>query len=147
MSLTEQQIERYSRNILLPQGGGGMGAESRVGDRMEEWAPATELIHIAEAVRRLFDRLGDRRNRRKARLRFAVERLGADAFRALLRETVQAVTDEGTPACLAALEVAAAPADPKGDFRTLLKQAAGQDVLSIRAIGGGHWRVAIRKNA
>jgi sulfite reductase (ferredoxin) len=54
--------------------GGGMGAESRVADRMEEWVAASEVVRIAEAVRRLFDRLGDRRNRRRARLRFARNR-------------------------------------------------------------------------
>ena len=56
--------------------GGGMGAESRVADRMEEWVPAAQVVRIAEAVRRLFDRMGDRPNRRRARLRFAVERVG-----------------------------------------------------------------------
>ena len=115
--------------------GGGMGAESRVGDRMEEWVPATEVIRIAEAVRRLFDRLGDRRNRRKARLRFAVERLGHEAFRNLLRETVQTVTAEGTPAGPADIDLAEAPAEPQGDYRSLLAPAEGLSVLHQRQPG------------
>ncbi|MEI8243149.1 MAG: sulfurtransferase TusA family protein [bacterium] len=115
--------------------GGGMGAESRVGDCMEEWVPATEVIRIAEAVRRLFDRLGDRRNRRRARLRFAVERTGRDAFRSLLRETVQAVTAEGTPACATRIEPAREPLAPSGDYRFLLKPSAGVDVLPQRQPG------------
>ena len=115
--------------------GGGLGAESRVADRMEEWVPATEIIRIAEAIRRLFDRLGDRRNRRKARLRFAVERLGAEAFRTLLRETVQAVTQEGIPAYTAVLAPAEKPAEPQGDYRSLLKHTAGVEVMPQRQPG------------
>lgn len=115
--------------------GGGMGAESRVGDRMEEWTPAGEVIRIAEALRRLFDRLGDRRNRRRARLRFAVERVGADAFRGMLREAVQDVTGDGTPACEVRADLAEAPAEPPGDYRALLTHAADLNVLRQRQPG------------
>ncbi|OGV46577.1 MAG: hypothetical protein A2X46_06055 [Lentisphaerae bacterium GWF2_57_35] len=115
--------------------GGGMGAESRVGDRMEEWVPAGEVIRIAEAVRRLFDRLGDRRQRRKARLRFAVERIGADAFRGLLRETVQAVTADETPVCEAQPAIAESPDEPPRNPRALLTQVEGLDVLRQRQPG------------
>ncbi len=115
--------------------GGGMGAESRVGDRMEQWAPATEAIRIAEAVRRLFDRLGDRRNRRRARLRFAVERVGADAFRGMLRESARAVADEGVPACEMPADLAGADAPPHGDYRALLVQTGELNVLRQRQAG------------
>jgi sulfite reductase (ferredoxin) len=112
--------------------GGGMGAESRVGDRMEEWVPAGEVIRIAEAVRRLFDRLGDRRNRRRARLRFAVERVGADAFHKMLREVVQTVTGEGTPACELPVDFAQTTVEPPWDYRALLTQAGDFSVLRQR---------------
>jgi sulfite reductase (ferredoxin) len=115
--------------------GGGMGADSRVGGRMEDWVPAGDVIRIAEAVRRLFDRLGDRRNRRRARLRFAVERVGTDAFRGMLREAVQVVTAEGTPAAELRVDLAAAPAEPSGDYRALLTQAGGWQVLRQRQPG------------
>ncbi len=115
--------------------GGGMGAESRVGDRMEDWVPAGEAVRIAEAVRRLFDRLGDRRNRRRARLRFAVDRLGADAFRGMLREGVQTVTDEGVAVSGADLELAGSPAEACGDYRSLLTPVGGLQVLRQRQPG------------
>ncbi len=115
--------------------GGGMGAESRVGQRMEEWVPAGEVIRIAEAGRRLFDRLGDRRNRRKARLRFVLDRIGADAFRGMLLEAVQAVTGEGAPACEARPELATAPTTPPADYRGLLGQPAGGSALRQRQSG------------
>jgi sulfite reductase (ferredoxin) len=115
--------------------GGGMGAESRVADRMEEWVPSGEVIRIAEAVRRLFDRLGDRRNRRKARLRFAVERAGADTFRAMFREAVRGAGEEGVPACVARADLGEPPAAPPWDYRALLTQAGGLSVLRQRQPG------------
>lgn len=115
--------------------GGGMGAESRVGARMEEWVPAVEVIRIAETVRRLFDRLGDRRNRRRARLRFAVERIGAEAFRGMLREAIQTAKGDRTPTCEITIDLTEAPAEPPGDYRALLTYAVGLDVLRQRQPG------------
>ncbi|MFO7534907.1 MAG: sulfurtransferase TusA family protein [Kiritimatiellia bacterium] len=80
-------------------GGGGLGSDPRVADRLEEWLPATACIRTAEAIRRLFDRLGDRRNRRRARLRFAVAKTGAEAFAGLFRRELEAVAREGVPEC------------------------------------------------
>ena len=78
--------------------GGGMGAHSRTGDILEEWVPATDVIRVAEAIRRIFDRLGDRHNRRRARLRFVFERTGVPAFREQFRREFEAVSAEGVPA-------------------------------------------------
>lgn len=75
-------------------GGGGLGAASRVGDRLAEALPAEDAIRAAEALRRLFDRLGDRTNRAKARLRFVAAKTGSELFRELVRETLAEVTAE-----------------------------------------------------
>ena len=112
--------------------GGGMGAESRVADPMEDWVPAGNVVRISEAVRRLFDRLGDRRNRRRARLRFAVEGAGADAFRGMLRETLQTVTNDGAPTCNVPTDIPPTPAASSVDYRALLEQATGLTVLRQR---------------
>ena len=77
--------------------GGGMGAESRVADLLADWLPATEVIRIAEAIRRLFDRHGDRRNRRTARLRFVLHRLGVEKFRELFEAELVGVIGDGVP--------------------------------------------------
>lgn len=63
--------------------GGGMGARSRVAVLLEEFIPASEAYLVAEAVKRVFDKHGDRTNRHKARLRFLIEETGLDAFRKL----------------------------------------------------------------
>jgi sulfite reductase (ferredoxin) len=60
---------------------GGLGAESRVGVVLEEFVPADEIHHVAEAVKRVFDQHGNRRDRHKARLRFLLEQVGLEQFR------------------------------------------------------------------
>ena len=77
--------------------GGGLGAESRVADLLAEWVPASEVIRLAEAVRRLFDRHGDRRNRRAARLRFVLKKFGIEAFRKIFEEEWLKVRADGVP--------------------------------------------------
>ena len=62
--------------------GGGMGMNSRVADRLEEWIAPTELATVTRALISLFDRHGDRENRAKARLRYAFDRLGFAALQA-----------------------------------------------------------------
>lgn len=77
--------------------GGGMGHRSRAGDVLQEWLPVQDAIRAAEAVRRLFDRLGDRSNKHKARLRFAVEKMGIEAFRQAFRAELEKLReDEGS---------------------------------------------------
>jgi sulfite reductase (ferredoxin) len=63
--------------------GGGMGAESRTGQRFADFVPADEIHLVAEAVKRVFDQHGNRKNRQKARIRFLVEQIGLDRFREL----------------------------------------------------------------
>jgi len=77
--------------------GGGMGGNSRVGDELLTWTPASQVIRIAEAVRRLFDQHGDRGNKRRARLRFVFERLGLDAIKQQFADLLDTVTAEGVP--------------------------------------------------
>lgn len=77
--------------------GGGMGANSRVADVLADWMPVSEVVRASEAVRRLFDKHGDRTNRQRARLRYVFERLGVDRFRDDFVEQMGVVVDEGVP--------------------------------------------------
>lgn len=74
--------------------GGGMGHHSSPGIRIEEFIPAEAIFRTAEAVKRLFDKHGDRTNRSKARLRYVVERVGQDEFRRLYSEELDQVRRE-----------------------------------------------------
>ncbi len=64
--------------------GGGLGAAPRLAQRLEPFTPAGQLLPTIEAVIRLFDRLGNRKNRNKARLKFLIADMGMEAFRDLV---------------------------------------------------------------
>jgi sulfite reductase (ferredoxin) len=70
---------------------GGMGAESRTGTLFETFVPAHEIHLVAEAVKRVFDQHGNRRDRHKARIRFLLERVGLDQFRQWYRQELAAI--------------------------------------------------------
>src|SRR5204862_2953019 len=61
---------------------GGLSTLRRSGVLLDEFAPADEALEVCEAVVRVFNRTGDRKNRHKARLKVGVEQLGPEAFRA-----------------------------------------------------------------
>jgi sulfite reductase (ferredoxin) len=74
--------------------GGGMGAESRVGQLLEEFVPAGRALAVAEAVKRVFDQHGNRKNRHRARIRFLVEDLGIETFLQLYRQALMQLAPE-----------------------------------------------------
>jgi len=60
--------------------GGGLSTLRRTGILAHEFAPAEDVIAIAEAVVRVFNRTGDRQRRHRARLKFVVDKLGPEEF-------------------------------------------------------------------
>ena len=79
--------------------GGGLGNRSFVGHQLEDFTPVEDLLHTSIAVVRVFDRLGDRKNLARNRLRYLVNDMGWDAFsnlvlkeRAVVRATQSVVT-------------------------------------------------------
>lgn len=62
--------------------GGGLSSSPRNALVLHEFVPAGELSRVGEAVIRLFDRLGNRENRQRARLKYVLKKLGDDGFRA-----------------------------------------------------------------
>lgn len=61
--------------------GGGTGALPRLGQELMEFLPAEDVCGFTEAFLRVFNRLGDWQNRRRARLKFLVQSLGLETFR------------------------------------------------------------------
>ena len=72
--------------------GGGLGAAPRIAQVLREFTPIDELIPSIEAVIKVFDTLGNRKNRNKARMKFVIEKLGFEEFK---RRWGQAYTDMG----------------------------------------------------
>jgi len=60
--------------------GGGLGATPYVGPTIREFLPAARLFSYLEAILRVYNRLGRRDNRTKARIKILVASLGAEEF-------------------------------------------------------------------
>ncbi len=61
--------------------GGGLGSTPRIAQLLREFTPMDELLPTIEAVIKVFDTLGNRKNRNKARMKFVIEKLGFDEFK------------------------------------------------------------------
>ena len=64
--------------------GGGLGNKSFVGYQLEEFTPEDDLLYTSIAVIRLFDRMGDRKNLARNRMRYLVNDMGWDKFKSLV---------------------------------------------------------------
>ena len=96
------------RAVVSPEGrqgfrihvAGGLGALPQTGFPLEAFTPVSRLWSTVEALLRIFDRMGDRTNRGRARLKFVAGAMGADAFRRILfdeRDTVESSDPAGGP--------------------------------------------------
>lgn len=68
--------------------GGGLGHKAQPAVLLYDFIPISGVYTIAEAVKRVFDRHGDRKNKNRARLRFLLNSLGLEKLRKLIEEEV-----------------------------------------------------------
>ena len=66
--------------------GGGLGAVPHKAKLFSSFLPAEELLPISQAIARVFARLGEKKNRNRARIKFLVQDLGIEKFKALVEE-------------------------------------------------------------
>ena len=66
--------------------GGGLGAVPHQAQLLDEFVAEEEILPLAQAVCRVFARLGEKKNRARARLKFLVAKLGIEEFRKLVLE-------------------------------------------------------------
>lgn len=74
--------------------GGGLGAVPYQAKLLDEFVPEEELLPLSRAIGRVFARLGEKRNRNRARLKFLVQKLGIDEFRRLVVEERRTMPDD-----------------------------------------------------
>ena len=75
--------------------GGGLGAASFIGHLLEEFTPESRLLSTSMSTIRVYDRLGNRENLARNRMRYLVNEMGWKKFQALLlkeRAIVEATT-------------------------------------------------------
>jgi len=73
---------------------GGLGTKPEVGHLLHDFIPAEDVYVVASALKHLFDKHGNRKNRHAARLRFLWKTLGEAQFRALYDEQLQLVRND-----------------------------------------------------
>jgi sulfite reductase (ferredoxin) len=72
--------------------GGGLGSVPYKAKLFDEFLPEAELLPTLQAISRVFARLGEKRNRARARIKFLIAHLGIDEFRKLVLEERQQLT-------------------------------------------------------
>jgi sulfite reductase beta subunit-like hemoprotein len=75
--------------------GGGTATMSRAGGVLFEFLPAGRMLDAAEAVVRVFHRLGDYQHKHKNRMKFLIKQLGWDRFQAEVLQAYDAISAEG----------------------------------------------------
>jgi sulfite reductase (NADPH) hemoprotein beta-component len=78
--------------------GGGTATFPVSGRQLLAFVPAGEFLAVAEAVVRVFHRMGERQNRKAARMKYLVKKLGWDGFQAEILKSLDEVRAEGIPA-------------------------------------------------
>src|SRR5688572_4981714 len=72
--------------------GGGLGAVPHNAKLFEEFLPEEELLPTTQAISRVFARLGEKKQRDRARIKFLIAKLGIEEFKRLVveeRQTLQ----------------------------------------------------------
>lgn len=73
--------------------GGGLGADPRIGKLLEDFIPEEDLGFCLSAIKKVFYKNGDRRNKHHNRIRFLIEDLGLDKFRKLYVEELKTLKE------------------------------------------------------
>jgi sulfite reductase (ferredoxin) len=74
--------------------GGGLGSVPSQAKLFDEFLPQEELLPVAQAISRVFARLGEKKNRNTARLKFLVNKLGLEEFRKLVLEERRSLPED-----------------------------------------------------
>jgi sulfite reductase beta subunit-like hemoprotein len=70
---------------------GGLGSQPYLATRIRDFVAADDILIVAEAILRIQHRLGERKNRSRARMKYLMRKLGADGFAKALDEEVARV--------------------------------------------------------
>lgn len=95
--------------------GGGLGNRSFIGHQLEDFTPEDDLLYTSIAVIRIFDRLGDRKNLARNRLRYLVNDMGWENFQNLVLKERAIV--RATQSVIVNLDVDTTPNEIKSPIR------------------------------
>ena len=90
------KIENGERGFQLMIGG-GIGSQPMPSQKVFSFLSTDKIIPYSEAIIRLFDRLGERNKRNKARLKFLVKDLGLATFLDLIEQEKKSILKQSYP--------------------------------------------------
>jgi sulfite reductase (ferredoxin) len=97
--------------------GGGLGPSPKKPYLLEEWVPSEELRPRCEAVLRVFNRHGNRKNRSLSRIKFLIEKIGFEKFYALYVEEYAFIREGREASTLAPFDLTPEPIPTNGAKR------------------------------
>jgi sulfite reductase (ferredoxin) len=74
--------------------GGGLGAVPQQAKLMFDFLPEEELLPMSRAIGRVFAKLGEKKNRNRARLKFVVQKLGIEEFKRVVLEEYRSMPED-----------------------------------------------------
>jgi sulfite reductase (ferredoxin) len=98
--------------------GGGLGAVPYNAKLFASFVPSEELLPLAQAIARVFAKLGEKKNRNRARIKFLIQDLGIEKFRELVLEERKALAPDArwTEYVKDAEHFSEAPLRPAGEW-------------------------------
>jgi sulfite reductase (ferredoxin) len=74
--------------------GGGLGAVPHQAKLFDAFVREEELLPLTQAIARVFARLGEKKNRAAARIKFLIAKLGIDEFRRIVHEELKTMPSD-----------------------------------------------------
>jgi sulfite reductase (ferredoxin) len=74
--------------------GGGLGAVPYQAKLFDSFVPVEEILPLTQAIARVYARLGEKKNRNRARIKFLVHDLGVEKFKELVLEERKTLTPD-----------------------------------------------------
>lgn len=81
-----QEVDGQRKRGFAVYVGGGLGPVPHQAKLLSDFVPEEEILPVAQAVARVFARLGEKANRNRARIKFLVAKLGIEEFRQLVAD-------------------------------------------------------------
>ena len=74
--------------------GGGLGTVPQQAKLLADFVPEEELLPLSQAIGRVFARLGEKKNRNTARLKFVIQKIGLEEFKRVVAEERKILTPD-----------------------------------------------------
>jgi sulfite reductase (ferredoxin) len=87
----EDGVEKRGFDVSV---GGGLGAVPYMAKRFDSFVPVQEILPLTQAIARVFGRLGEKKNRSRARIKFLIQDLGIEKFKQLVLEERKTLTPD-----------------------------------------------------